>query len=141
MTVQKLTFRSQMSYKPCMKAGHMGQIVIAIGEAVNCEMSLQSHIYNSAYFCKTPLCIMFDTMKPGTKLHGIWVFDRNPKRHRAIKSNLWKSSENFWQSFFLSPFTSLRARATLINYSPVKIGLNNPYLIKYYTWSFIPFSK
>ena len=30
------------------------------------------------------------------------------KRQRAIKSNLWKSFENFWQSFFLSPFTSLQ---------------------------------
>ena len=32
-----------------MKAGHIGHIVIAIGEAVNCEMSPQSHICPSLY--------------------------------------------------------------------------------------------
>ena len=75
---------------------------------------------------------------------GNFTFLMDWKRQRAIKSNLWKSFKNFWQSFFLSPFTSLSAAATLINYSPaspVKIGLNNPYLIKLETCCLLLFSK
>ena len=41
----------------CMKTRHMGHIVIAIGEAVNCKMSPRPYIcpflYYSTYFDKT----------------------------------------------------------------------------------------